>query len=293
MKDIEKDAVFFDVVGSELSELKWFDCELNLESHLATTASPEPVVDSRANLDFEYRRPSFTSSDFETPINYDHKHLEMVRGISQLKNLRVLKLSEKDYYGKEDRCSLLDDGSLLKILASCVELKWIDLSCALRRDRPNYRPRTSHLRPRFANELLDYIFKQEADSCLLDRKSSFDFTQTIETNHHHQQQDSDIEEDTKSCDSGITLDNQLHTLSDLSLSTISKSQPNLAALQLRGVRVGLSFLHSLCEFNNLLLLTLDSVTFTHTEHKQCVEFITSKPLMLPPTCRLLLSNTPL
>lgn len=283
IQDIEDDANFFKFIGKNLRHLRWFQCEMACKNKI-TTQSPEPLERSDMNydLDFEWRRPIF-SQNADCQMHYEHRHISLIRGLSQLKYLRVLNLKEVDYYDSEIRCSLFDDKSLLEIFRSCSRLEMITLSCALPRSKRNYKPYPFDDRQHNIeiNQILNRLRRTTfhmMGSKARSRVSSMSANSDLNDNLLGVIFESDAESDAESVDSGISDIQQPHRISEHSLAKIDIYLPRLTILQLRGVRVGVAFFEAIANLPKLQYVRLDSISFNTGEYQQCLKFLSTKRL---------------
>lgn len=250
ISDIMEDKKFFDLIGQKMSNLQWFQCRL------ACSASANPY--KIEHIDDIFDQNSATDANLIGDIDGNnnlryHCHFEFISALHHLKNLRVLILKERDYFGDEPRCSLFDDGSLIKIFQHCPQLMMLSLSCTLRRDQNSYaiadcdRKQDHH---RTINQILNGYFRKQSI-----RKEE----ERIENGSEGKlDRRCNAIERLKSLN--ISIDNRCsHTITDHSLSLIDRFEPMIQILELRGVRIGSRTFDSISKLNKLKFLRIDSI----------------------------------
>lgn len=277
--DLEEDANFFNILGRNMTQLKWLSCQI-LGSSKMTTKNNFRKHDENGNrlvpegVDLEYHQDKI----FDSPLNssfarYEHRHLNLIQGISLLKNLRVLILKEDDYFDTEERCSLFDDKSLLSIIESCRHIIKLDIETTLRCNGPNYcRQGLNHCRTNVddINHVLNDHFTSEQQyraNELQPSQSAISLFQKL--NSGDQITTKPIASsppasvlDAKQQSTSTTTTKLVHSITDLSLSQLDAHLPGLKILKLRGVRLGPPTLASISKLKKLKFLGLDSIQFT-------------------------------
>lgn len=273
MNDVE----FFKRLGQGLKHLKWFKCEL-ASSNRETTQNRSLSSDQSEGE----HSPRHTSLEFNQhsmgsicSSQYEHRHVNLIRGLSALKHLRVLILQEKDYFDNETRCTLLDDESMLEIFQCCSKLEMLTISCAIRRNKRNYHRYEFDSKENLqeVNKILKQIFsgnkpspsrssglKTARDVRLGKKIPTFDRSESMFGDMF--EGDSDQEQ---SLDSGISELQYPHIISDSCLASVDTHLPKLRILQLRGIRLGLKSMEAIVNLKKLQCLRLDSISFNRNE----------------------------
>lgn len=282
--NLANDVEFFNKIGKKLRRLKWFQCHLSC-SQRQTTQNTSNQSDEGAHspLPLSLKLNQFAMSSM-CPAEYEHRHVNLVRGLSGLSGLRVLSLSETDYFDVEDRCTILDDESMQEIFRSCGQLEMLTISCAIRRNKRNYHQYEfdSKENCRDVNPLLSRIFRENGTSLedgLMERpsmvaqpgmKSAFHRSESIFGAMFECESD---EYEEHSLDSGISDSHHPHTVSDACLASLDTHLPKLRILQLRGVRLGLKSMEAISRLRLLEYLRLDAITFEPLAKEYFSEFI--------------------
>ncbi|KAJ6221965.1 hypothetical protein RDWZM_000510 [Blomia tropicalis] len=280
--DLVEDVKFFDKIGNNLPNLKWFQCELgrsNVFKETTQNQSDDEDVRRRNSTDQTSLNMNQSSIVAICPSIYEHRHVNLIRGLRQLKNLRVLILKENDYHDSEDRCTILDDESLLEIFQHCNKLEMLTISCAIRCNKRNYHRykfdmdenlsevnrilSDMFVEKKSRNSITKSIINQSAEPFRLGRKApAFDRSESMFGDMFEEPSDSDYE---RSMDSGIDDLHCPHTVSDGCLASINVCLPRLRILQLRGVRLGFKSMEAIANLRRLECLRLDSITFNHND----------------------------